>query len=83
MDDFGSIVQRDTRFNWRTSDVVLRPLSKMQRELSALRDGQQNALNGDYPQEISPLVNDLNALLFHYQELLERARHHAGNLSTH
>ncbi|EGQ9322673.1 ATP-binding protein [Vibrio cholerae] len=59
----------------------LRPLSKMQRELSALRDGQQNALNGDYPQEISPLVNDLNALLFHYQELLERARHHAGNLS--
>ncbi|CSA04545.1 Uncharacterised protein [Vibrio cholerae] len=25
MDDFGSIVQRDTRFNWRTSDVVTPP----------------------------------------------------------
>lgn len=27
------------------------------------------------------MVGDLNALLFHYQELLDRARHHAGNLS--
>lgn len=26
-------------------------------------------------------MSDLNALVFHYQELLERARHHAGNLS--
>ncbi len=61
----------------------LRPLSKMQREISALRDGQQNGLNGDYPQEISPLVNDHNALLFHDQELLEPARHHAGTYPTH
>lgn len=59
----------------------LRPLSKVQRELAALRNGQQNCVNGDYPKDLSPLVHDLNALLFHYQELLERARHHAGNLS--
>lgn len=59
----------------------LRPLNKMHRELVELRKGHQSGLDEEYPREISPLVNDLNALLFHYQELLERARNHAGNLS--
>jgi signal transduction histidine kinase len=59
----------------------LRPLGKMQRELQSLRAAEQHSLDEQYPKEIAPLVKDLNALLFHYQELLERARHHAGNLS--
>ncbi|KII79472.1 ATP-binding protein [Vibrio renipiscarius] len=59
----------------------LSPLTKMHKELSELRNGDKTSLSGDYPKDISPLVSDLNALLFHYQELLERARHHAGNLS--
>ncbi|MDD9194628.1 ATP-binding protein [Aliivibrio sp. S3MY1] len=59
----------------------LRPLAKMQSELVMLRKGEQKTLSQHYPQEIAPLVSELNALLFHYQELLERARHHAGNLS--
>lgn len=72
----GILILTGAQVTWSLS-----PLSKMQRELAALRNGQQNSVNGDYPKEISPLVNDLNAILFHYQELLERARHHAGNLS--
>ncbi|OLQ93797.1 histidine kinase [Vibrio ponticus] len=59
----------------------LSPLTKMHRELSQLRLGKRTALGDDYPRDIAPVVSDLNALLFHYQELLERARHHAGNLS--
>ncbi len=59
----------------------LLPLNDMQRELVALKEGKQDALSTNYPQEVSPLVSDLNALLFHYHELLSRARHHAGNLS--
>lgn len=59
----------------------LRPLNKMQRELALLKSGEQSALDETYPREVSPLVQDLNALVFHYQELLERARNHAGNLS--
>ena len=59
----------------------LLPLNKMQRELVMLRKGEQQGLSDTYPKEVSPLVSDLNALLFHYQELLERARNHAGNLS--
>ncbi|MBY6196524.1 ATP-binding protein [Vibrio hangzhouensis] len=59
----------------------LRPLGKMQRELKQLKTGEQQTLDDHYPKEIAPLVDDLNALLFHYQELLSRARNHAGNLS--
>ncbi|KYN80971.1 histidine kinase [Vibrio cidicii] len=58
-----------------------RPLNKLQQELKALKSGQQDQLQESYPAEVSPLIKDLNALLFHYQELLQRARHHAGNLS--
>lgn len=53
----------------------------MHKELSQLRSGKKTQLEEDYPREVAPVVSDLNALVFHYQELLERARHHAGNLS--
>ncbi|WP_162046219.1 ATP-binding protein [Vibrio taketomensis] len=59
----------------------LSPLNKMHKELNQLRKGEKTSLEDDYPRDIAPVVSDLNALLFHYQELLERARHHAGNLS--
>lgn len=59
----------------------LSPLTKMHNELSQLRSGEKTQLDQDYPKEVAPVVSDLNALVFHYQELLERARHHAGNLS--
>ena len=34
-----------------------------------------------YPLEIQPLVEDINRLLHHYGELLQRARSHTGNLA--
>ncbi|UPQ89063.1 ATP-binding protein [Vibrio sinaloensis] len=57
------------------------PLSKMHKELAQLRAGEKTRLDQEYPKEVAPVVSDLNALVFHYQELLQRARHHAGNLS--
>ncbi|MCF7481661.1 ATP-binding protein [Vibrio sp. J1-1] len=59
----------------------LSPLTKLQKELAELKSRNKTSLEETYPKEISPLISDLNALLFHYQELLERARNHAGNLS--
>lgn len=46
-----------------------------------MRAGDKERLDNEYPREVAPVVDDLNALLFHYQELLERARNHSGNLS--
>lgn len=59
----------------------LSPLGKMKKELAELRRGEKSRLDEAYPKDVAPVISDLNALLFHYQELLERARHHAGNLS--
>ncbi|NMU81883.1 ATP-binding protein, partial [Vibrio parahaemolyticus] len=52
----------------------LSPLTKLQKEFAELKSGNKKSLEETYPKEISPLIFDLNALLFHYQELLERAR---------
>jgi len=73
---FGVLAFLILLINWS-----LRPLSHLQTELQALKSGQSQIIEGDYPSEVSPLITDLNALVFHYQELLQRARNHAGNLS--
>jgi len=68
-------------FLWLLVQWSLRPLDNLQEDLQALRSGQSNSIEGNYPSEIEPLIGNLNALIFHYQELLQRARNHAGNLS--
>ncbi|PSW21833.1 ATP-binding protein [Photobacterium sanctipauli] len=66
---------------WLQVSWSLWPLRRLQQKLKQVRNGEQNELSGQYPKEIRPVVDDLNALLFHYQEILDRARNHAGNLS--
>ncbi|MCQ1059122.1 ATP-binding protein [Photobacterium sp. DNB23_23_1] len=66
---------------WLQVSWSLWPLRHLQQNLKDVREGQTSELSGVYPAEIRPVVDDLNALLFHYQELLDRARNHAGNLS--
>ncbi|MGF1726163.1 ATP-binding protein [Photobacterium nomapromontoriensis] len=66
---------------WLQVSWSLLPLKRLQIDLKQVREGNDSELTGAYPAEIRPVVDDLNALLFHYQELLERARNHAGNLS--
>lgn len=60
---------------------TFRPMATLQADLQAVHDGHIDRLSGRYPQEVQPVVADLNRLLFHYAELLERARHHTGNLA--
>ncbi|MCG7587018.1 ATP-binding protein [Photobacterium sp. OFAV2-7] len=66
---------------WLQVSWSLWPLKKLRQNLKNVREGNSTELTGFYPQEVRPVIDDLNALLFHYQELLERARNHAGNLS--
>ena len=66
---------------WLQVSWSLLPLQKLQINLKKMRDGDNEQLSGKYPTEVMPLIDDLNALVFHYQELLLRARNHAGNLS--
>jgi signal transduction histidine kinase len=60
---------------------ILAPFRQLQSRLSAVRDGREKRLEGDYPSEVAPLVNDLNALLDHRARLVERAISKAGDLA--
>ncbi|MGE0828028.1 MAG: sensor histidine kinase [Hyphomonadaceae bacterium] len=59
----------------------LEPLRKLQRDIAAVRRGQAESLTGDYAAELTPLANELNALVSHNREVVERARRHVGNLA--
>jgi signal transduction histidine kinase len=59
----------------------LQPLRDVRRALRRVRRGDAAHLAGAYPAEISPLVDDLNALIDSNREIVERARTHAGNLA--
>jgi signal transduction histidine kinase len=59
----------------------LKPLFNLGREIADVRKGKSARLLGDYPREIAPLANEMNALLAHNQEVVERQRTHVGNLA--
>ena len=61
--------------------VGLGPLFAMGREIAAVRQGKAQRLSRNYPAEIEPLAGELNALLDHNQQVVERQRTHVGNLA--
>lgn len=70
----GAILVAQVRFG-------LAPLRQLGQALVQLRAGRVERVAGDYPAEISPLVEDLNAVLQENRRLLGRARDQAGNLA--
>ncbi len=61
--------------------VGLKPLFDLQREVASVRKGGAERVAGKYPAELSPLAQELNALVSHNQEVVERQRTHVGNLA--
>jgi signal transduction histidine kinase len=59
----------------------LAPFSRLKESLSALRDGRGRRVEGTYPTEIAPLVNDMNALLDDREQRVARAMARAGDLA--
>jgi signal transduction histidine kinase len=66
---------------WAQVAVGLRPLRSLQRSLQAVQQGQTRKLEGEFPAEVLPLVNDFNRVLDHNAEVVARARTQAGNLA--
>jgi signal transduction histidine kinase len=54
---------------------------QLRQRLSAVRDGRDRRVEGPYPAEVQPLVADLNALLDHRQQMVQRALAKAGDLA--
>lgn len=61
--------------------VGLQPLFRLRHEVADVRRGKAERLHGEYPSELRPLTDELNALVAHNQETLERQRTHVGNLA--
>jgi signal transduction histidine kinase len=59
----------------------LRPLRRIPEALAAIRSGQTDRLTGSFAAEVEPLAREINALLDHNSEIVERARTHVGNLA--
>ncbi len=61
--------------------IGLEPLSELRRDIANVRRGDAERLAGDYPAELQPVTQELNALVDHNREVVERARRHVGNLA--
>jgi signal transduction histidine kinase len=58
------------------------PLRDVRREIANMRSGKQNRIDeGALPDEVMPMVKELNALIDHNEMQAEEARRHAGNLA--
>lgn len=61
--------------------IALAPLRRMHRALAAVRSGETHSLEGHFPGEVQPLVEEFNTVLAQNAEVVERARTQAGNLA--
>jgi signal transduction histidine kinase len=61
--------------------VSLAPLRRLQAALGRVRHGDARNMEGTFPNEIMPLVNEFNSVLAQNAEVVERARTQAGNLA--
>ena len=61
--------------------VGLSPLRAMQRALAQVHDGRSARLEGRFPAEVQPLIDDFNGVLDRNAEVVSRARTQAGNLA--
>ena len=57
------------------------PFQQLRTRLGAVREGRERQLDGRYPAEVQPLVDDLNALLEHREVTVSRALAKAGDLA--
>jgi signal transduction histidine kinase len=61
--------------------VGLAPLRRLRDALGRVRNGESHRLEGAFPAEIMPLVEEFNTVLAQNAEVVERARTQAGNLA--
>ncbi|HTO80567.1 MAG TPA: sensor histidine kinase, partial [Methylocystis sp.] len=61
--------------------VGLRPLRILRKELGQIRRGARDRIQGVYPSEVAPLVEELNLLMGANREIVERAKTQVGNLA--
>jgi signal transduction histidine kinase len=57
------------------------PLRAVRKAISEMRSGRESRVTAALPDEVMPMVSELNALLDHNEKQAEESRRHAGNLA--
>ncbi len=57
------------------------PLRSLRRAVASVSSGISSRIEARFPNEVQPLVDELNELLAHNERQAEEARRHAGNLA--
>jgi signal transduction histidine kinase len=57
------------------------PIAQLRHRLASIHKGSARRMDGDFPSEVQPLVDDLNALLAERDRVVERAQAKAGDLA--
>jgi len=66
---------------WLQVSLGLSPLKTIQRGVNAIRSGREIQLKGDFPQEVMPLVNEVNELMKAQGKSIGFARERAADLA--
>lgn len=66
---------------WIQVSLGLRPLEAVRRGVNSIRSRQQRRLDGRFPDEVMPLVAEVNDLLEAQDSAIKRARMRAGDLA--
>ena len=66
---------------WLQIRVGLRPLEAVRQGLHAIREGAVSRLQNDHPDEVMPLVNEVNTLLDAQDRAISKARARAADLA--
>ena len=61
--------------------VAMKPMQRMQQALSNIRAGKAERLEGEFPDEMQPVAEELNLLILAGTEIIDRARTQVGNLA--
>lgn len=61
--------------------AVIRPLNKLRNDVAHRWDSNDTLDPADYPEEVAPLVADINTLLHRNREIVERGRRQAADLA--
>ncbi len=66
---------------WIQISLGLKPLQAIRQGLAAIREGHASRLEGDFPDEVRPLVTEANTLLAEQERAMEHARSRAADLA--
>jgi signal transduction histidine kinase len=61
--------------------AIVGPLNRLRRDVAQRWDKEEDLSEGDYPEEVAPLVADINGLLARNREIIARSRRQAADLA--